>query len=101
MDLFILFSDYATNYAHYKLMLLATNSTSKEVLKNTLNSFLPEIYLQTFLHPRAEMTENDIRTLQNAGITDADIVRLSELNAFLAYQVRLVATLSLLSESTP
>ena len=49
----------------------------------------------------AEMTEDDIRTLQSAGITDADIVRLSELNAFLAYQVRLVATLSLLSESKP
>ncbi len=47
----------------------------------------------------ADMTEADIRSLQGAGIADADIVRLSELNAFLAYQIRLVAGLALLTEA--
>ena len=38
----------------------------------------------------------DIEALKRAGIGDADIVRLAELNAFLAYQVRLVAGLKLM-----
>ena len=38
--------------------------------------------------------------LQGAGISDADIVRLCELNAFLAYQFRLIAGLRLLSGAT-
>ena len=47
----------------------------------------------------ADITEEDIRVLQDAGVADADIVRLSELNAFLSYQIRLVVGLSLLSGS--
>ena len=46
-----------------------------------------------------DITEQDIQILQTAGVADADIVRLSELNAFLAYQIRLVAGLSLLTEA--
>lgn len=42
----------------------------------------------------------DISDLQAAGIADADIVRLTELNAFLAYQVRLVSGLNLLGEAS-
>ena len=38
----------------------------------------------------------DIEALKLAGVDDADIVRLAELNAFLAYQVRLIAGLKLL-----
>ncbi|MGB3389232.1 MAG: hypothetical protein WBA88_14730 [Pseudaminobacter sp.] len=38
----------------------------------------------------------DIEGLQEAGVSDADIVRLAELNAFLAYQVRLIAGLRLM-----
>ncbi|MFK8080663.1 MAG: hypothetical protein AB8B97_10290 [Granulosicoccus sp.] len=49
-------------------------------------------------HPR-DITANDIRVLQNNGVSDADIVRLTELNAFMAYQVRLISALSLLGES--
>lgn len=45
--------------------------------------------------PRAA-TAGDIEALQAAGIADADIVRLSELNAFLAYQIRLIAGLELM-----
>lgn len=40
----------------------------------------------------------DISVLQAAGVTDADIVRLCELNAFLAYQIRVIAGLRLLKE---
>jgi len=38
----------------------------------------------------------DIEALQAAGIADADIVRLAELTAFLAYQTRVVAGLKLM-----
>lgn len=43
----------------------------------------------------------DISALQDAGVADADIVRLSELNAFLAYQIRVVAGLRLMTEGNP
>ena len=46
------------------------------------------------------VTAADIAGLQGAGISDADIVRLCELNAFLAYQFRLIAGLRLLSGAT-
>ncbi len=39
---------------------------------------------------------DDIEALKQTGIDDADIVRLAELNAFLAYQVRLIAGLKLM-----
>ena len=38
----------------------------------------------------------DIATLQNAHVSDADIVRLAELNSFMAYQIRLIAGLRLM-----
>jgi uncharacterized protein YciW len=41
----------------------------------------------------------DIKTLKGAGIGDADIVRLAELNAFMSYQLRVVAGLRLLKEA--
>ncbi|MGZ2260231.1 hypothetical protein [Roseobacter sp. A03A-229] len=39
----------------------------------------------------------DIEALQAAGVSDADIVRLAELNAFLAYQIRVIAGIRLMS----
>ncbi|MEO1104260.1 MAG: hypothetical protein ROR55_13725 [Devosia sp.] len=45
--------------------------------------------------PRSVVAE-DIEALKGAGIDDADIVRLSELVAFLAYQIRLVDGLALI-----
>jgi uncharacterized protein YciW len=39
----------------------------------------------------------DITALQAANVSDADIVRLAELNAFVSYQVRVIAGLRLLS----
>lgn len=45
--------------------------------------------------PRDTQT-GDIEVLKAAGVSDADIVRLSELNAFLAYQIRVIAGLKLM-----
>lgn len=47
-------------------------------------------------HPR-DVTAEDVAGLQGAGIADADIVRLAELNAFMAYHCRLIAGLRLLA----
>ena len=44
----------------------------------------------------AAITAPDVTALQSAGLPDADIVRLAELNAFLAYQLRLIAGLRLM-----
>lgn len=41
----------------------------------------------------------DIAGLKAAGVADADIVRLAELNAFLAYQIRVIAGLRLMKGS--
>ena len=46
-----------------------------------------------------QATENDISALKSAGILEADIVRLSELIAFLSYQVRVVKGLRLMVEA--
>lgn len=43
-----------------------------------------------------DIAPEDISTLQDAGLSDADIVRLCELVAFLAYQLRVVAGLRLM-----
>lgn len=57
----------------------------------------------TFMDKVAVDTRNvaasDIAGLQAAGVADADIVRLCELNAFLAYQLRLIAGLRLTKEA--
>ncbi|MEM7695485.1 MAG: hypothetical protein AAF318_13615 [Pseudomonadota bacterium] len=41
----------------------------------------------------------DIKTLQAAGVSDADIVRLCELIAFMAYQLRVIAGLRLMGQT--
>ena len=43
-------------------------------------------------------TSGDISALQSVGINDADIVRLSELIAFVSYQIRVAAGLRLMAE---
>ena len=45
-----------------------------------------------------EAVSGDVSALQNVGIADADIVRLSELIAFVSYQIRVVAGLRLMVE---
>jgi uncharacterized protein YciW len=49
-------------------------------------------------NPR-DITAEDIKLLQDGDVSDADIVRLTELVAFVSYQIRLVAGLSLLAET--
>lgn len=45
-----------------------------------------------------EATRSDIETLKAAGVSEPDIVRLSELAAFVNYQLRVIAGLDLLKE---
>jgi uncharacterized protein YciW len=45
-------------------------------------------------------TAKDITGLQAAGVSDADIVRLCELVAFLAYQIRVISGLRLMKRPT-
>ena len=45
-----------------------------------------------------EAVSGDVSALQNVGIADADIVRLSELIAFVSYQIRVVAGLRMMVE---
>lgn len=47
-------------------------------------------------HAPKDATRRDIELLQEAGIADADIVRLSELVAFVSYQIRVAAGLALM-----
>ena len=48
-----------------------------------------------------DIEADDIVGLQAAGISDADIVRLCELVAFLAYQIRVIAGMRLMQRSAP
>ncbi|MFV0490373.1 MAG: CMD domain-containing protein [Pseudorhodobacter sp.] len=48
-------------------------------------------------HPR-DAGATDIEVLRDAGIPDADIVRLAELNAFMAYQIRVIEGLRALAK---
>ncbi|MEV8468372.1 hypothetical protein AB0T83_16470 [Fluviibacterium sp. DFM31] len=57
-------------------------------------AFMDNVAVQT-----RDIAAADIAGLQAAGISDADIVRLCELNAFLAYQLRLIAGLRLMTET--
>ena len=57
--------------------------------------FVDKVAAQT-----ASVSAGDVDDLRAAGVSDPDIVRLSELNAFLAYQVRLIAGLRLLAGDT-
>jgi uncharacterized protein YciW len=47
-------------------------------------------------HSPREATRRDIELLREAGIVDADIVRLAELVAFVSYQIRVAAGLRLM-----
>jgi uncharacterized protein YciW len=47
-----------------------------------------------------DATRADIVALQRAGVADADIVRLSQLIAFVNYQVRVVAGLRLMGAAS-
>ncbi|PVB62598.1 hypothetical protein DCO57_07385 [Labrenzia sp. 011] len=59
----------------------------------TVCDFMDKVAVQT-----RDVDARDIRSLQEAGISDADIVRLCEINAFMAYQVRVLAGIRLMKE---
>ncbi|MYA87652.1 MAG: hypothetical protein F4X97_04230 [Boseongicola sp. SB0662_bin_57] len=59
-------------------------------------AFMDKVAVET-----RNVVATDISALQDTGVADADIVRLSELNAFLAYQIRVVAGLRLMTEGKP
>lgn len=46
-----------------------------------------------------DATADDIESLKKSGLADADIVRLTQLNAFLAYEIRLIEGLRLMGAS--
>ncbi|MBN9672537.1 hypothetical protein [Roseibium aggregatum] len=56
--------------------------------------FMDKVAAQT-----RDVDAEDIRTLQESGVSDADIVRLCEINAFMSYQVRVLAGLRLMKET--
>ena len=72
----------------FRLVGIAAGSNVELLAKQVLQ-FKPEIV--------AICDESKFAALKAAGTTDADIVRLCELNAFLAYQLRLVAGLKLMT----
>jgi len=57
-----------------------------------VTAFMDKVAMET-----ADANAADITDLQEAGIADADIVRLAELNAFVSYQVRVIAGLRLIA----
>lgn len=63
-----------------------------EVGRDPLEGLVLDFMDRVAALPRDVVAE-DVATLQEAGLADADIVRLCELNAFLSYQCRLDAGL--------
>ncbi|NNE79475.1 MAG: hypothetical protein HKN18_04300 [Silicimonas sp.] len=74
---------------------LADPSTTDAELAGVL-AFVDKVANQT-----RDITADDILALQAAGVSDADIVRLCELVAFLAYQTRVIAGLRLMQGVAP
>ena len=64
----------------------------EEKLDSTLIPFVDKA-----AHATKDIVAEDILKLQAVGVSDADIVRLCELIAFVAYQVRLVVGLRLMN----
>lgn len=79
---------YAENAGDYAP--LADPSAADDELAPVL-SFMDKVAAKT-----RDVAAEDIAALQRAGVSDADIVRLCELNAFLAYQIRLIAGLRMM-----
>ena len=65
-------------------------STREESLASML------VFVDKVANDARDITKDDISDLRAAGMADADIVRLCELIAFIAYQIRVVAGLRLM-----
>lgn len=68
--------------------------TGKAYQLETVLAFIDKVANRT-----SDIRAEDVARLQAAGVSDADIVRLCELVAFLAYQVRVIAGLRLMQRS--
>lgn len=87
-------SQYASMIDDARYSELANPANNGEALGlGHVVAFMDSVSVQ----PR-DVVAADIQSLQQHGVSDADIVRLTELSAFLAYQLRLIAGLALLSE---
>lgn len=67
------------------------NAAGRDARERSVVTFMDRVATQ----PRAVQAE-EIEGLKAAGVTDADIVRLCELNAFMSYQCRVLAGLAVL-----
>lgn len=81
---------YLEDAGNFKKMANPSYKGEKKDLTSIL-LFMDKVTKET-LNVEAE----DIATLQNAHVSDADIVRLAEINSFMAYQIRLIAGLRLM-----
>lgn len=86
-------SFYAAGAGHYAV-LAAPEETGEDQGLEAVLAFADRVANQT-----KDVTADDITGLQAGGLSDADIVRLCELIAFLAFQVRVVAGLRLMKEA--
>jgi len=76
---------------------IADPATPDSILANARLAALVHHVDKVTTQPR-EASAADIQALRTAGLIDADIVRLSELIAFVNYQLRLIAGLQLLQK---
>jgi len=81
---------YLAEAAAYEALVDPTNNGDEHGLVDVL-AFMDKVSTQT-----SAVEATDIANLGTAGVSDADIVRLAELNAFVSYQVRVIAGLRLL-----
>ena len=89
--------------SHYESLLEAGDTSIADLSFNGAeNARLTAIIRHTDLVTRSpkDATPGDIAALKTAGIPEADIVRLSELIAFVNYQVRVVAGLRLMAAAS-
>lgn len=56
-------------------------------------------FVDKVAHQTRDVAADDVSSLQATGIADADIVRLCELVAFVAYQIRVIAGLRLMQSA--
>jgi uncharacterized protein YciW len=92
-----LIAHYESYLAHSSDLDLAVLTRPGGVCGDPLHDAMARHVDLLTLSPR-EATRQDIAALKVAGVSEADIVRLSELGAFVNYQLRVLAGLRLLKE---
>lgn len=85
---------YLADAAAFAALVDPSNNGDDHALADVI-AFMDKVATQT-----RDVDAADIVALKTAGVSDADIVRLAELNAFVSYQVRVIAGLRLLQASS-